>query len=155
MAYASFSTPETNSQVYDFHLIADNATATSLLGYIASNCSSVLNSNSTGSQPVLDFNVTDPNRIRPEQVVYYYRASSIALTLDGYNDTAALTNDTNAPAPPLPSNVDKTLLDCLNQTIGAAVPLFDDSTTSGAPSSIPNLSLIGLAYVIWCFMQMF
>ena len=128
----TFSTPETNSQVYDFHLLADNATATSLLGYIASNCSSVLNSNSTGSQPIVSFNATDPGRIRPEQVVYYYRASSIALTLDGYNDTVAL--DANATAndthTPLPDWVNSELLDCLNETIGLGAPLVTNTTES-------------------------
>ncbi|KAI0659952.1 hypothetical protein C8Q70DRAFT_1053754 [Cubamyces menziesii] len=146
---AAFSSNSTNSTSV-FHVVADNSSLRSLIGSIEANCS--IASNSSTSPVAFNGSASDP---KPEQAIQYYRASSVVLTLDGYNDTAALTNDTNAPAPPLPSNVDKTLLDCLNQTIGAAVPLFDDSTTSGAPSSIPNLSLIGLAYVIWCFMQMF
>ena len=59
------------------------------------------------------------------------------LTLDGYNDTAALENDTNATATALPSWVDTTLLNCLNQTIGQSAPLF-----SGAHHLTPNVLAI-------------
>ncbi|KAJ2989072.1 hypothetical protein NUW54_g8904 [Trametes sanguinea] len=103
----------------------------------------------------LAFNGTasDP---KPEQAIQYYRGSSVVLTLDGYNDTSALADNSSAPAPPIPSNIDMTLLNCLNQTIGAAVPLFDDSEqTSSAGVLLPNVSLLGLAYVIWCLSHLF
>ncbi|KAH9887957.1 hypothetical protein C8Q73DRAFT_195361 [Cubamyces lactineus] len=147
---AAFSSNSTNSTSV-FHVVADNSSLRSLIGSIEANCS--IASNSSTSPVAFNGSASDP---KPEQAIQYYRASSVVLTLDGYNDTAALTNDTNAPAAPLPSNVDRTLLNCLNQTIGAAVPLFDDSTTSGTnPSLVPNLSLVGLVYVIWCFTHLF
>jgi hypothetical protein len=69
------------------------------------------------------------------------------LTLDGYNDTAALSNDTNAPDTPLPTNIDTTLLDCLNQTIGLSVPLVD---AAGARwTAAPGMGAIGLFWVVW------
>ena len=55
----------------------------------------------------------------------YYHASSVVLTLDGYNDMAVLSDDENASDVLLLTSIDMTLLDCLNQTIGAVVPLVD------------------------------
>lgn len=86
---------------------------------------------------------------QPEQAVQYYRASSITLTLDGYNDTTALNasagvNDTHTP---LPSWADNGLLDCVNQTISQGSPLID-----GAMFSIqaPSMSVGSVAF-IWFF----
>jgi hypothetical protein len=79
--------------------------------------------------------------------VEYYRASSVVLTLDGYNDTAALSNDTNAVDTPLPTNIDTTLLDCLNQTIGLSVPLIDAAGSTWATT--PGMGAIGLFWVVW------
>jgi hypothetical protein len=74
----------------------------------------------------------------PEQALQYYRASSVVLTLDGYNDTAALngTQSLNASglAVPFPSDTDTTLLTCLNATIGRAVPLVDAGSRTGPPA---------------------
>lgn len=71
-----------------------------------------------------------PFKIRPEQAIQYYRASSVVLTLDAYNDTALFISnassspeDGDADHAPLPKWVDRYLLDCVNQTIGLAVPL--------------------------------
>jgi len=81
--------------------------------------------------------------------VQYYRASSVVLTLDGYNDTAALgENVTNAADPiyhvPLPNTTDTTLLNCLNETIGAAVPLADGAYAL----KVASLGTVGLVWVI-------
>jgi hypothetical protein len=84
------------------------------------------------------FNINDTMRaVRPEQVVQWYRASSFALSLDSYNNSAALASnmpkDNNtAPPPlssdtPLPSGLNTTFLSCLNRTIGDALPLVDYS----------------------------
>ena len=99
---------------------------------------------------VLAFNTSDTSMPQPEQAVQYYRASSITLTLDGYNDTTALNasagvNDTHTP---LPDWVDNGLLDCVNQTIGQAAPLID-----GAVFSVhsPVLSAGSVAF-LWIFL---
>ncbi|KAI5119151.1 hypothetical protein M0805_005230 [Coniferiporia weirii] len=132
------------------HIVADNATTTSLLSSVAANCSSLLASNSTGGQTVLAFNPSNTSSLQPEQAVEYYRASSIVLTLDGYNDTVALQQNAsaNTPPTPLPSWVNVTMLDCLNQTIGAAAPLIN-----GAPSPmglpVNGVGIIGLAWIAW------
>jgi hypothetical protein len=68
-------------------------------------------------------NFSPPTSGPAPQEVQYYRASSVALTLDGYNNTAYFLNSTDDT--PLPESVDKEFLACLNFTIGAAVPLVD------------------------------
>ncbi|KAI0365780.1 hypothetical protein BV20DRAFT_972680 [Pilatotrama ljubarskyi] len=144
MTQAAFSSNSTNTT---FHVVADNSTVTALIASIKANCTVASNSSSTPL--AFNGNASDP---KPEQAVQYYRASSVVLTLDGYNDTTSLTNDTNAPHVPLPTNIDTTLLNCLNSTIGQAVPLFEDDSENSAVSSLamPGTSLIGLAYLLWC-----
>ena len=125
-----------------FHLLADNETVLSLIDSVVSNCTI---GNSTVLVP-MPLNSSDPSSPRPEQAIQYYRASSIVLTMDGYNNTAALSNDSSIPNTPLPSWTNQTFLDCLNQTIGAAAPLVDD--TSGSSLTTPNMGLLGLVWVL-------
>ncbi|KAG5640995.1 hypothetical protein DXG03_006437 [Asterophora parasitica] len=136
MAAAAFQSSSTSSI---FRVLADNETVSTLIGDIRSNCSSSLDSSlsSTSPSPYGGYPL-------PEQVVQYYRASSIALTLDGYNDSAVFAPD-GTPDTPLPSGVDTKLMDCMNQTIGLAAPLVD----GGVGLTVPNLGLLGLLYVVW------
>ena len=134
-----FSSSTQNST---FHLISDNSTAISLVKSIADACSSNLNSNSTGSQSITayDPNSNNTSNPKPEEAVQYYRASSIVLTLDGYNDTTALSQNasTNTVDTPLPSWVDLNLLSCLNSTIGESAPLVDaQEAIASAAHDIP------------------
>ncbi|KAI0353843.1 hypothetical protein OH77DRAFT_1550857 [Trametes cingulata] len=144
MTQAAFSSNSTNTT---FHVVADNSTVTALIASIKANCT--VASNSSSVPLAFSGNASDP---KPEQAIQYYRASSVVLTLDGYNDTTALTtNDTNAAHVPIPTNIDTTLLNCLNSTIGQAVPLFEDDSQNSARSLVmPGTSLIGLAYLVWC-----
>jgi len=131
----SFATFVSNSQNTTFHVAADNATVSDLMTDIYSHCSSSINnSSSTTSRPV-PFNDSDPSAPSAQSVIQYYRASSVALVLDGYNNSATWANATdNAPNTPLPTNIDTTLQGCLNQTIGDSVPLVNavDSSSSGS-----------------------
>lgn len=131
MAQANFISSSSNTE---FHLLADNSTVTSLISTIDANCSFFLSSSS--STTAIPYNASDPNAPRAEQAVQYFRASSVVLTLDGYNDTTALSNDTNAADIPLPTNIDTNLLNCLNQTIGLSVPLVDSAGVVGPPVSL-------------------
>ncbi|KAI0063858.1 hypothetical protein BV25DRAFT_1990437 [Artomyces pyxidatus] len=139
MAQAQFQSNSTGSI---FHVLSDNSTVASLITSINANCSSDLSLSNSSTVPTAydATNATDP---KPEQAVQYYRSSSVVLTLDGYNDTAALNNDTNAPATPLPSGIDTTLLGCLNDTIGSSVPLVDAGLRWGPPNVL-SLSLLSL-----------
>ncbi|KAG6872525.1 hypothetical protein C0995_009099 [Termitomyces sp. Mi166 len=84
-----------------FRLLADNATTISLISNVQASCSSNLNNGSSSfvSTPYNDSFASLP---QPEQTVQYYRASTVALTLDGYNNTAVFepegTPDFLAPA---------------------------------------------------------
>lgn len=126
-----------------FRILADNTTVTDLITTIQSNCISNLSGSSSTAPSA--YNDSLNALPQPEQAIQYYHASSVALTLDSYNDTGALGPD-GSPDTPLPSNIDTTLLDCLNQTIGAAVPLVAGSIRWTAP----NMGLVGIAWLVWC-----
>lgn len=138
MAQTTFADKNSNNT---FHLLADNATVTSLIDSVAANCT-LGNTTALTATPL---STSDPNQPRPEQAVQYYRASSVVLTLDGYNDTAALSNDSSIPDTPLPSWVDSSFLNCLNLTIGAAVPLVDSASLSW---NMPSMGFLGLIWIL-------
>ncbi|PIL30115.1 hypothetical protein GSI_07744 [Ganoderma sinense ZZ0214-1] len=151
MAQAAFSSnSSTTTPPSTFHIVADNTTVASLIASVRANCTVASNS-STAPSP-FTASATDP---LPEQAVQYFRASSVALTLDGYNNTAALAgNDSGAAPAPLPAGVDTALLACLNATIGEAVPLFADAA-AGLRLPMPSMGLVGLVYVIWTVTSFF
>lgn len=140
MTQTTFADPSSNNT---FHLLSDNSTVNSLIESVAANCTL----GNTTALTAIALNTSDPSQPRPEQAVQYYRASSVVLTLDGYNDTAALSNDSSLPDTPLPSWVDTTFLDCLNQTLGAAVPLVDANAGS-LQWNLPSLGLLGLLWIL-------
>lgn len=127
-----------------FHLLADNETVASLIGSVSNNCPL---GNATVLTPI-PVNSSDPDSPRPEQAVQYYRASSVVLTLDGYNNTAALMENTSLPDTPLPSWVDDSFLNCLNQTIGASVPLVDGVLPLNLHLNTPSMGLLGLVWIV-------
>lgn len=139
-----FATFVSNSANTTFRLVADNDTVADLIPDIDASCGSSLN-NATSSTTPIAFNDTDPNSPQPESVVQYYRASSVALTLDGYNNSGA-TGPDGTPNTPLPSNIDTNLLNCLNQTIGTAVPLIGGATAQWPTSQV---GLLALMSTIW------
>lgn len=140
MMTAAFSSTTQNNT---FRIVADNSSVTSLIQDIVANCSSVLNSPSTIAPTNYNDSLTAP---KPEQVIQYYRASSVALTLDGYNNTGALEAD-GTPNTPLPSTIHTNLLDCLNFTTAEAVILIDSGGLRF--SAPPTLGLFGLVYILW------
>ncbi|KAL0573658.1 hypothetical protein V5O48_008304, partial [Marasmius crinis-equi] len=129
--YATFvSNASSGNNTY--HIVADNSTVASLVASINSKCSSFLDT-TTNNAGILPFNAS---LTKPENAIQYYRASSVVLTLDGYNNSAVFSNDTNAPDSPLPTNLNMTVLDCLNRTIGESVPLVDAATSSGSNGAV-------------------
>lgn len=142
MTQANFISSTSNTT---YHLLADNSTVTSLISSIDANCTSSLSSSS--STVPSTYNDSNPSSPQPESAVQYYRASSIVLTLDGYNNTGADSDTDNIPDTPLPTNIDTTLLNCLNQTIGLAAPLIDGAGVKWAAG--PGVGAIGLFWVAW------
>ncbi|KAL1674519.1 hypothetical protein EV122DRAFT_293377 [Schizophyllum commune] len=140
----SFASASGNTTLW---VVADNTTTTSLIDEVYSKCASSL-SNST-LRTVTAYTNNPP----AESIVQYYRASSVALALDGYNDTAALSNDDNATATPLPEWRDTNMLNCVNTTIGAVVPLVNADGENGAMAVIgaPGSMGAGAALVLVLF----
>ncbi|KAK7685532.1 hypothetical protein QCA50_011399 [Cerrena zonata] len=152
MTVANFASNTTNST---FHVLSDNTTVTALIETISTTCTGIAQNFSR--VPVL-LNTSDPSAPRAEQAIQYYRASSVVLTLDGYNDTTALQDNSTGPDVPIPSWADTTLLNCLNQTIGDSVPLVDAATTTtfsfASMSQSPAMGLLGLIWTLCFFMNM-
>jgi hypothetical protein len=141
MAEATFISRHTKST---FHLLSDNSTVTSLIHNVDAHCSPLLAPPTPRSPSRL--NASALNSPQPEQAIQYYRASSIVLTLDGYNNSATFSNSPNTtPDSPLPPGVDTILLNCLNHTIGRAAPLV------GGASSLTPSPCIGLVSLVWVF----
>lgn len=124
-------------------LVADNSTVRSLADSIlASNCSAT---NTTALVPrPLDPN--NPSIPHPEQVVQYYRASSVALALDGYVNNITTGNDPNATRTPYPQEVNGTFVSCINETIGISVPLLNVGVKT-LPSNVSRMLLLGFLLV--------
>lgn len=130
------------------NVISDNTTVNELIFSIKESCNTFLDAGTIPSNPS-PFNESDPNVPKPEQTIQYYRASSVALTLEGYNNTAALFEDENAPPTPLPAEIDRNFVNCVNETIGAAVPLIDGAITIGTP----NIGLFALFATVYWFLS--
>ncbi|KAL1687289.1 hypothetical protein GGG16DRAFT_28458, partial [Schizophyllum commune] len=142
----SFASASRNTTLW---VVADNMTTMSLIDEVYSKCASSL-SNST-SRTVVAYS----DNPRAESIVQYYRASSVALALNGYNNTAALSNDDNATATPLPEWRDTTMLNCVNTTIGAAVPLVNAAGGNCAMTMMSaHLSLGAGVAMIWVLVSL-
>jgi hypothetical protein len=141
MMIATF--PSSSVSNSTFRVLADNSTVGSLVPDIVSSCGSQI----SGASSIQPTTYNDSGPPGPQQAIQYYRASSIVLSLDSYNNTAAFSNDTNTPNSPLPNNIDNNLLSCLNSTIGSNAPLVDGAL--GLKFSSPsNLCLVVLAWVV-------
>jgi hypothetical protein len=86
--------------------------------------------------------------INPNQTVQYYRGSSFALMLDGYDnmqpnitDTSGNSTEVTQPLAALPTAVDTDYLACLNDTIGPNVGLLD-AATSAALGQMASLHFV-------------
>lgn len=117
----------------------------------------LISSCQVGSTPAQNFTVNF------NQAVQYYRGSSFALLLNGYNNTqppiegnGTDTGSTDATtSAPLPTSVDSSYLSCLNTTVGNTVPLIDDAANaSSAPAAaMPGFTAL-MALIVVLFMQL-
>jgi len=142
--------------------MADNATIVSLIPDLTANCTSYLSNSSappndlskksTSFSPPYTFsNVTGPANPQPEQVIQYYRASTLVLTLDSYNNTATYAAE-GTPDTPLPAlgTKDAALLNCLNTTIGLAAPLVSSGRLSATMDTpLPIFFAFWLVWWLW------
>ncbi|KAI5121695.1 hypothetical protein M0805_002770, partial [Coniferiporia weirii] len=129
-----------------YRILGDNSSVISVFAALVSNCSVV-----NATSEFYAYSASESIWPVPEQVVQYYRASSFLLSLDGYNNTASL--PANMPASnnsasvsiadtPLPSSLNITFFECVNQTIGASVPLVDPPV----PKKLSSSAIVGITF---------
>jgi hypothetical protein len=137
--------------IYPFNLVGDEDSVRSVLDVLVSSDCDVAN------LTVVPYSSANTSQPRPENVVQYYRASSFALTLNGYNNTVELpsnmpSNNNTAPpnianAPLLANHTDLNFLACINSTIEESLPIMDSAATAKVlPSQLGTL--LGL---LWMF----
>jgi len=139
--FSFFLAPSTSPST--FHFISDNVTVQSMIH-------DVFGCVVADSVPI-PYNASFPTAPRPEQAVQYYRGSTAVLTYDGYNNTSIFQANGTKDSP-LPLDIDKYFLRCLNDTIGEAILLIDN-TSSGLKYS-PSNGPVALAYLLWVLVGM-
>ncbi|KAF8608169.1 hypothetical protein BDV93DRAFT_519230 [Ceratobasidium sp. AG-I] len=152
---ADGSNSTANNATASYYIVGDADSVAAVMEALVSDCSVV---NATGT-PVDNNNPT----VHVEQAVQYYRSSSFMLALSSYNDTANL--PANAPADnstappdtsadtPLPVGTNTTFLTCLNDTIGASVPIMD--AAPGQLRAMEGLNVVGMLWFFIWLLKMF
>jgi len=152
---AENTTAPINNATASYYIVGDADSVSAVMEALVSGCS-VVNATAT---------VVDDNNptVHVEQAVQYYRSSSFMLALSSYNDTANSPSnapaDNNTAAPPagvdtpLPSGTDTTFLNCLNTTIGDAVPIMD--AAPGTLRAVGGLNAVGMVWFVIWLLKMF
>jgi len=110
---------------YRLHVVADNATIQFLHAVMVDSCTNI-NANRNGvikTEPRPYTTNSTAGVLVPQDAVQYYRASSVVLLLEGYNNTDALLAAGSGLMPPIPAIVSPYFLRCVNETIGTTAPL--------------------------------
>ncbi|KAJ7289462.1 hypothetical protein C8J57DRAFT_1046112, partial [Mycena rebaudengoi] len=110
LSTAIFSSNRSDGTI--FRILSDNATVSTLIPYLNATCASLFNTSTlyhTSFGPSEDRaldGIKDASSLPPpQQVIQYYRASSIALSIDGYNNTVIFAPGDAAPDVPLPNGI--------------------------------------------------
>ena len=104
-----------------FYLIADQYSGNQTIYWIRY-CGLAHRFNITIDRPI-QFNST--GNIQPGSVVQYYRGDSVAVTLQGYDNTKGLSdNKTLVPNPPFPGDAWRPMWYCINTTTKNSIPLM-------------------------------
>ena len=141
-----------------FYLIGDSSSVSVAQVALTANC------NATSlDEPftALMYPIPDATNIThyPEaiDIIQFYRASSFALSLSGFNSSVLPEGTVFADAA-LPNSVDRVFLQCINSTIGSTIPIMDapdqhmtarTRVQTIALSSVMGVLLIGLALTFW------
>ncbi|KAJ1305986.1 hypothetical protein OPQ81_010701 [Rhizoctonia solani] len=144
-----------NNATASYYIVGDADSVSAVMEALVAQCSVV---NATGTL-VNDNNST----VHVEQAVQYYRASSFMLALTSYNNSANLpsnapTDNNTAALPPsadapLPTGTNTTFLNCLNETIGASVPIMD--AAPGTLRATTGLNAVGLLWLLIWLLKVF
>lgn len=133
-----------------FRILADNMTVVSLLDSVMSACDS--RCVRLTADPISPYTNSGDMAPSAESVVQYYRASSIALALEGYNNTAIHSPVGDVFDAPLPTldNGATDMLSCLNRTIGRTAPLVTSVNKEKPAETKPSVSPATTAIVVIC-----
>ncbi|KAJ3502153.1 hypothetical protein NLJ89_g9016 [Agrocybe chaxingu] len=128
---------------FTYRVISDSDTGKSLYSTLTARCAK----NSLRVDSPVAINSNGSVATLPSEAIQYYRASSVVLTLDGYNNTAIYdTTEPFDPSAPLPSGLNLSELGCINSTIGDTVLL------AGGSAIRPQTTLTLLAFLlVWVF----
>ncbi|CAE7224450.1 unnamed protein product [Rhizoctonia solani] len=148
-------TNTTNNATAPYYIVGDADSVSAVMEALVAQCSVV---NATGT-PVDENNST----VHVEQAVQYYRSSSFMLALTSYNNSANLPSnaptDNNTEALPpssdtsLPTGTNTTFLACLNDTIGASVPIMD--AAPGTLRATTGLNVVGMLWLMIWLLKIF
>lgn len=156
--------PPNNTNNVIFRIVGDNSSVAAVYAVLIANCTAA---NTSGA--ITAFTPSTSTYPLPEQVIQWYRASTFALSLDIYNNSASLlanmpASDSSPALPlsadtPLPSGLNTTFLECVNATVGASVPLVDlPSKPNHLGAEIATPIIVGPFVCIagyyacrWCF----
>ncbi|KAG6909661.1 hypothetical protein DXG01_016241 [Tephrocybe rancida] len=149
LAIASF-----RSKSAYYYMYADQETITSSVEDVNKKCKdhlvqpdfTVVSIQGNGAPPNSSY--PTPN---PAEAVQFFRSSSVALLLVGYNNTAFYSNYSTDDTP-LPKNYDLDLLSCLNSTIAAIIPITDKPPrfSQGETAGICLGSIAALLVLLYC-----
>lgn len=101
----------------------------------------------------------DPKGPTPEQAVGYYRGSSAAMLLDGYNNTAQVTDSNlqDLEDTPFPSVANTAFFQCVNATIGDSIPLVIGmgAVANATPPVVASPSIFSTVALVMVIFQIF
>lgn len=127
-----------------FLLVSDNYTVDQTKTVLSKNCTGL---NASDPTP---FNST--GNILSENIFQFYRGDSAAVIIPGYDNTKELSDSPNlVPNPPLPSNFSSSDWVCLNETIGASIPLMHGGSSHLARNiAVPIAVVFAVVALVWC-----
>ncbi|KAF8977339.1 hypothetical protein BDQ17DRAFT_1319079 [Cyathus striatus] len=140
----SLSTPS-----YTLRITSDETTITSLSNTLSSSLSSPLSTCSSANISLTEpipLNSSTEAHPKPEEAIQYYRASSVVLSLDGFNNSIAYSKNVStflyASVPGYA--VDGNVVSCVNRTVGENVLLPNAGVGSGGMYSM----VVGLVWFV-------
>ncbi|KZV90009.1 hypothetical protein EXIGLDRAFT_649755 [Exidia glandulosa HHB12029] len=131
-----------------FHLIADSSTIKALIPKITSDCTGPGKLQTPLSTPTAytGTSLSDP---QPEQAVLYFRGSTVVLTNDGFNNTAALNDTQGNETVYKPTDAAAPLYTCLQTSIAKNVPLIQNVPNPSTSTSTAFAASTPSTIVLW------
>ncbi|KIJ33664.1 hypothetical protein M422DRAFT_52310 [Sphaerobolus stellatus SS14] len=120
-----------------YYILADHTTLDSLVPMVISSCSP--SSKNIISTPFINSSLSPPS---PLQIIQYYRASSIALGLERYNNSRVWSNDSRVPDSLLPNIKDVRFLPCVNTSIDQNALLIDEAESVSMSGTLMGILVL-------------